>query len=267
MPNSDGFCFAKLVAEANAGLPATVAEHLAPSEEDFKAVYHAIQSNGGPAQCTKEMNRKYFRRIVSSLAMAKRLRIQHALLEAESLSIQQDCRDSQLVVTFCCADLMLRQTQGVLGQCDLAKEGLGLSAVGILHGMLLILHRAALSADGQLNQAVLDAATKKLELFAADAASDEVRACRLMSGIFPNIRHHVRDKAHGVQRVIKRCWLADPTLARIIDKLVLGKDAIAQRVRYSKVFKSRFNRYVAESAHPPVHPRRDGNLWSRLLPS
>ena len=63
---------------------------------------------------------------------------------------------------------------------------------------------------------------------------------------FPNLILRQRDKAHGVQRVIGRAWLNDPYLKNIIGKLVLDSGALAQRIRFSPVFRSRYQKYVAE---------------------
>lgn len=63
---------------------------------------------------------------------------------------------------------------------------------------------------------------------------------------FPNLVVRQRDKAHGVQRVTSRAWMSDPYMKGLIDKLVLDKSAISQRVRWSPVFRSRYAKYVAE---------------------
>jgi hypothetical protein len=55
-----------------------------------------------------------------------------------------------------------------------------------------------------------------------------------------------RDKAHGCRRVLSRAWQSDPYLKHIIEKLVLDSGAIAQRIRFSSVFRMRFNKFVQD---------------------
>lgn len=63
---------------------------------------------------------------------------------------------------------------------------------------------------------------------------------------FGNMIIRQRDKAHGVQRITSRAWLSDPYMKNLINQLVLDKGAICQRIRFSAVFRNRFQKYVAE---------------------
>jgi hypothetical protein len=46
-------------------------------------------------------------------------------------------------------------------------------------------------------------------------------------------------------------------MRQIAEQLVLGKGAIAQRVRFSPIFKSRFQRYIAELTGKQLSRIRD----------
>lgn len=63
---------------------------------------------------------------------------------------------------------------------------------------------------------------------------------------FLNLKLRQRDKAHGVGRLLSRAWASDPFLRSTMDRLVLGEGAIAQKIRFSPVFRNRFNKYIKE---------------------
>ena len=217
--------------------------YFAPSQLDFKAVLAALRKGENH---TVYFSGTRFAKMLKSLANAKRLCIQALALSAISFSIAQDVRQGQLVISFSASDVTLVKYTGVLGQVHLT-QGFGLSAQGILEGTIWVLHQVCMNGNDEINQQALSALLAKVELFSADGASDEQLAGQLLGGLFPNMLHRVRDKAHGTQRIISRCWQADPQLRAIADELVLGPNAIAQRIRWSPLFKSRFNRFVADA--------------------
>ena len=110
-----------------------IAEHMAPSVDELKNTLAAIR-NGDT--CTDDAQRKKHGRLVHTLAEAERALIGEALLDATSISIQQDVRCPVLVVTFACAGSDLIVINGVIGQCDLAACGFGLSARGLQQATL-----------------------------------------------------------------------------------------------------------------------------------
>ena len=207
--------------------------YFAPSQLDFKAVLAALRKGENH---TVDFSGTRFAKMLKSLANAKRLCIQALALSAISFSIAQDVRQGQLVISFSASDVTLVKYTGVLGQVHLT-QGFGLSAQGILEGTIWVLHQVCMNGNDEINQQALSALLAKVELFGADGASDEQLAGQLLGGLFPNMLHRVRDKAHGTQRIISRCWQADPQLKAIADELVLGPNAIAQRIRWSPLFK------------------------------
>ena len=66
------------------------------------------------------------------------------------------------------------------------------------------------------------------------------------AAFFPNLLVRQRDKAHGCRRVLSRAWMSDPFLKNVAQKLVLDSGAIAQRIRFSAVFRQRFKMFTAE---------------------
>ena len=113
-------------------------------------------------------------RLAHTLAEAERALIGEALRDATSISIQQDVRCPVLVVTFACAGSDLIVTKGVVGQCDLAACGFGLSARGLQQAtMYCCLQLATPSTTTQTDEEVVEAIRDKTELFVADGAFDE----------------------------------------------------------------------------------------------
>ena len=57
---------------------------------------------------------------------------------------------------------------------------------------------------------------------------------------FTNLRVRSFDKAHATKRVLSRAWPSDTYLKGIVDELVLGPDALVQQIRWSPIFRARF---------------------------
>lgn len=143
-----------------------VADHQAPSAAEFRSTLDSVRNGAGIP-----VGRKKHAAMVACLGESVRRRYRKALLEAESTSVQQDVRKSQLLMRFCCADSDLNQTRGVLGQVDLVKMGFGLDATGVRAGSMFIVAKLD-HVDGK-SSGVLTSVRKTTELYAADAAGDE----------------------------------------------------------------------------------------------
>ena len=70
---------------------------------------------------------------------------------------------------------------------------------------------------------------------------------RGLQKFFTNLRVRQFDKAHAVKRVLSRAWPSDAYLNSIIQELILGKDAVVQQIRWSPVFRARFQGAVNSS--------------------
>ena len=109
--------------------------------------------------------------MLACLGEATRRRNRKAVLNAESISVQQDLRKAQLLIRFACADKELTEYRGVVGQVNLVEMGFGLDASGVRAGTMFVM--AKMDLDRGISSGVLDAFRRTTELYAADAAGDE----------------------------------------------------------------------------------------------
>ncbi len=120
------------------------------------------------------------------LAEAKREMHRNRLKESLCISISQDKRDTRFLLRFRCANAKLEVSQGVLALSrdvgDLQHSG----ADGLRRATLRGLEKACAASKPPfstgdaptLDRALLDEVARKIEVFAADAASDEQLAGR-----------------------------------------------------------------------------------------
>lgn len=197
---------------------------------------------------------------------AHRLALRQSLRDSTSLSLMQDVRDGQLLVSFVSVDTNLKVTNGHLGQCNL--HDFGLTAKDIAQASVYILHKFATAGlgmpvrDGSADNAILDHdlvqhVKSTVECFGADGAADEQRAGQLLKRWFPALKLVQFDKAHACQRLLSRTFPADPYINKLVQDLVLGPQAITQKIRYSGVFRKRFQEAVAELSGPLARRIRD----------
>ena len=150
---------------------------------------------------------------------AHRLALRQSLRDSTSLSLMQDVRDGQLLVSFVSVDTNLKVTNGHLGQCNL--HDFGLTAKDIAQASVYILHKFATAGlgmpvrDGSADNAILDHdlvqhVKSTVECFGADGAADEQRAGQLLKRWFPALKLVQFDKAHACQRLLSRTFPADP---------------------------------------------------------
>ena len=95
-------------------------------------------------------------------------------------------------------------------------------------------------------QQLLEHTRDRTEAFSADAAFDEQRAGALLFQFFDSLIVRQWDKAHASKRVLSRSFLADGYLKEIAHQLVLGKQAITQKIHHSKAFRALFRHAVSE---------------------
>jgi hypothetical protein len=93
------------------------------------------------------------------------------------------------------------------------------------------------------------------ETLVTDAASDELRAGRLMSGrskshlvepIFKNFLNHVKDPCHASGRFLKT-WTADPFLSAVFDFFIGDKGSITNVIQHSADIQNIFNKHIRAS--------------------
>lgn len=227
----------------------------APSIQDFAKVVSATWKGDGSVDGVAQAYK--FRNMQYCIAEAVRVELRKAVQRAEVISLQQDVRDGQLLVSFTASLSDLTTCSGFLGQCRLGDDNLGLKARGLYNGTILILQefatsglgtpeRSGQSGLGKIDQAIVDVLKNKVELIAADAASDETLAGKMLKSYFQNIKIRAWDKAHATKRVLKRTWAADEFMKQTANDLVLGDLAICQKVRYSSLFKAKFEQAIGE---------------------
>ena len=67
-----------------------------------------------------------------------------------------------------------------------------------------------------------------------------------MRGFFKGLLIRQWDKAHACKRVLSRSFHADAYLKEIAQKLVLSKQAVTQKIHWSRAFRALFRQAVAE---------------------
>ena len=176
-------------------------------------------------------------------------------------------RDGQLLVSFVSVDHNLKVTTGHLGQCDL-NERFGLTSKDIAQASVFILHKFATTGLGMpvrdcanetaaLDRDLVRHVKECTEAFGADGAFDEQRSGQLLKRWFPALKLVQFDKAHASQRLLSRTWPTDPYIHKLVRDSVIGPRAIAQKIRFSGVFRKRFQEAVAELSGPSAKRIRD----------
>ncbi|CAE7278036.1 unnamed protein product [Symbiodinium microadriaticum] len=237
----------------------------APSERQFADVLDSV-FKGDPE--IKEIGPSKFRAMVWCLAEARRRELRSRLGTSICMSLQQDVREGQLLVTFASANEQLQLTTGVLGQVSL-PERFGGNAKDIFQASVYVLNKFTTKnlgkpgRDGHSDGAELDEQLTAhirgvVELYAADGAADEQRAIKLLPAYFGGLKVMHFDKAHACQRILSRTWPCDPYIKELVERLVTGQDALTMKIRHSLVFRKRFQTAISDLS--PGQARRIKNL-------
>ena len=176
-------------------------------------------------------------------------------------------KTGQLLVSFVSVDHNLKVTTGHLGQCDL-NERFGLTSKDIAQASVFILHKFATTGLGMpvrdcanetaaLDRDLVRHVKECTEAFGADGAFDEQRSGQLLKRWFPALKLVQFDKAHASQRLLSRTWPTYPYIHKLVRDLVIGPRAITQKIRFSGVFRKRFQEAVAELSGPSAKRIRD----------
>ena len=244
----------------------------APSAPDFKSLLRHAQKNPvGEAGVASVGGHKKCRKMLWCLAEAHRelnrqlFRPGHGVGGQPvvfSSSIFQDARAGRLTIRFTAASSRVERRMGHFGTCLHCKD-FSNDSVGLLHATMYILRVfcvrnlsppyvddyskvPAPEEDVVLQQHVL----ASIETFVSDAASDEIRAGRMLAGQtvsmdyapkLPNLTLVVRDRPHAVRRVLSRGWKADGLLNDVFERFVDGRGSPVRLINYSETFKAWFN--------------------------
>ena len=204
------------------------------------------------------------------LAEALRKKARESFLKSEVASLHQDVRRGMLSVRYRVADINLHISRGTLGQINLAKH-FDFTAQGIKAGTIAIIKefcrpRSApprgLRHRGLFNKGLYNRLCRRVELFDADAASDEQLAGALLANsaanaafasssrwepiaddykvALPNIKLFNKDTTHAARRISSRTLMQDSYMKEVMCKFVTLKSAVAQRIQRSALFSERF---------------------------
>lgn len=171
------------------------------------------------------------------LAEAAREETRKWLQEAVMMSIMQDSRQGQLLMSYCCVDQNLSVRKGLLGCIDVEYSE---TITNIVAAMEEVVRLACAGGSDDLEKSVRE----KVTMFVADAASNEQGAGRVSKQIFPNVISCVRDRAHACMRVLKRPWDAVSSMGTILDQYVFGGDSIIQKIHHSKCLQDVFGTFA-----------------------
>ncbi len=228
------------------------------------------------------------------LAESRRRLNRVKILKGKSMSLHQDVARARLAIRFKVAGDDLVPFKGCLGTTNLAKS-FTLSATGIYAGTKhivrkafepgrsppdnhLVHRKAGVDEDTALRAQGEEHCREITELLDADAAYDEQLALEMLvvgmpassltgddaqDEYFYNNKVRSKDKAHGCRRITSRTWPTDPVSKEIASRFVLSKNALAQLIRFSDVFRERFERCTQNmDVESPTLARRCKDLAS-----
>ena len=236
-----------------------------PAEVMAKVVAHLRLHPLGKDGVPGVAGRKKARHIAWCVAEAWREQKRRLFLDSKgvvSSTLFQDARNGKMTVRFVGASLQpLRRCSGHLGTVDLAD--FGLDSVGIQAATLAAIKRfctprwgapGAPAAVMAPEPAALQRVQRSFEVFVADAASDEIRAGKMLAGqtvradvamMLPCLRVVLRDKPHASRRLLSRLWKADPFLHRVHSLFVTEEKSPTKLIQYSDQFSAWFQKNIA----------------------
>ncbi|CAE7803934.1 unnamed protein product, partial [Symbiodinium sp. CCMP2456] len=181
------------------------------------------------------------------------------LADATSVAIFADARQHMLLLRFRACNDQLITRRGLLGYRSLGTSS---GASGLHDCIQGILEDFCTGLDGVLQTELLTHLRASVEMYVADAASDEQLTGQLLRSqrYFENLRFVSKDRAHASQRLLSRPWHASGTLRDILDKFAIGSESIAHKVQYSPHISQVFQAFCKESSKCPLNATRVRNL-------
>ena len=165
-------------------------------------------------------------------ALERRHRV--SIASAETITLFRDESQGFLVLRALCCDRQLNQDHVLLG----LNRDRGSDAFDIMEATEKIIRdfskslREDVGSDAsQLTSHILS----KIEAVCVDSASNETKSALIMrtSGLTPNLKVIIRDRAHASRRLLSRPWKADPFLNEIAETVVMNSSSICQRIQHS----------------------------------
>lgn len=184
----------------------------APNLDDFKQILAERRKGMSHNALTDVACRKKVLKMSWCLAEALKDRQRARLGKAQVIAIHQDAREQHLLVKFSAVGVDLQPLHGVLG---IARD-YGTTAKDTYQATVEVLKQfctprlqppTTSSLSSALDQSLFDHIRKHIELFDADAASDEQRAGRMLQGkvlganqVFNRLKLVLRDRTHAATR-------------------------------------------------------------------
>ena len=187
-------------------------QRAAPSPDDFKAALNHKKEGHSYSSMSDVAGRSKAATLTWCLAESLKNLEKVFLRQALCIAIHQDARAGVLLVRYTAVDCHLNRLEGVLG---LAKDFGTKSKDCFLATMQIVrdfctTHMAPPSSTDvtQFDASLYEFIKGRIELFDADAASDEQRVGRLLRGKstvdclerLPNLKMILRDRAHAATR-------------------------------------------------------------------
>ena len=170
------------------------------------------------------------------------------LARAEAIFLFRDEAKSRLLLRFQAVDKDLTIKRGVLGQ----ERDFGTGARKLLQATSNIMARACTRFHGAPSPSRASSFLKKSLLshlrisalgIAVDSATDETLCAEMMrtatlagaqAALTPNLKHVIREKAHGTRRLLSRPWSVDALIKDVIMMFCRSRGSVARLIHNSR---------------------------------
>ena len=214
-------------------------------------------------ETSNDIGKKHKRRALAwCLTEAKIDMERSALRRARSICLSQDAQQGCLLMHVSASTANFEQIKCFLGYKPLS----GTDAFDTLTTSASIIDRfctpradppryACMTrqpSTGKLDEAARSDINNAIETLCTDAASDELRVGRLMSGraksecvamMFHNFLNHVKDPTHASGRFLKT-WSADPFISAVFDLFIGDPGSITNLIQHSPNIQSVFQKHI-----------------------
>lgn len=214
-------------------------------------------------ETSKDIGVSHKRRALAwCLAEAKMDMERSALRAARSICLGQDAQQGCLLMHVSASTAKFEQLKFFLGYQPLS----GTDAYSTITTSASIIDRfctpradppgygimARHPSPGKLNETLKNDINNAVETLCTDAASDELRVGRLMSGraksecvevMFQNFLNHVKDPTHASGRFLKT-WSADPFISATFNLFISHPGSITNLIQHSPHIQSVFKKHL-----------------------
>ena len=174
---------------------------------------------------------------------------------ADTITLFRDASQGLLVIRALFCDRKLNQNHVLMG----LNRDQGSDAFDITEATQKIIEEFSLPHKKLCSDAERQAAEltmhirSKIEAVCVDSASNEIKSAGLMrtSGVAPNLKVIIRDRAHASRRLLSRPWKADPFLNEIAETVVMNRSSICQRVQHSHDLREMYAKNVQSYVDGP----------------